>query len=368
MSRCNPQCPHRQLANHHILFVHLGALGAVVRSTSLLAAIQRKYPQSHITWVTDPLAAKLLRGHPRIHRVLTTEAPDLLKLSALHFDVALNIDKSLEAGGVLAQASFDQLYGFEIDAQTGAILPANAGAEELWRLGLDNDLKFHVNQKPETQLMVEALELGFFQRDEYDLPLTSEELAEAARRRVQWQSAQGPVFGLNTGCSDVIPMKKWTVAFHRQVIQSLFQEGFRNIVLLGGPEDTSRNREIAQGLPVVQSSTQSGLRDGLISVEACDLIVTGDSLGLHMAIARRKFSVAWFGPTCAHEIDLYDRGVALRSQLACSPCWRRSCHNPSMCYDQVEVREVLQAVQKGVQCIQATQEPRQDPLRIPIEL
>ena len=34
---------------------------------------------------------------------------------------------------------------------------------------------------------------------------------------------------------------------------------------------------------------------------------------MHMAIALRKHAVAWFGPTSAPEIDLYNRGVKLVS-------------------------------------------------------
>ena len=44
-------------------------------------------------------------------------------------------------------------------------------------------------------------------------------------------------------------------------------------------------------------------------MNACDIVVSGDSLGMHMAIGLKKWVVAWFGPTCHQEIDLYDRGA-----------------------------------------------------------
>ncbi|MEN0060099.1 MAG: glycosyltransferase family 9 protein, partial [Bdellovibrio sp.] len=116
------------------------------------------------------------------------------------------------------------------------------------------------------------------------------------------------------------------------------------VVLLGGPEDTARNQDIAEGLPVISSETQSGLRDGLVSVAACDVVITGDSLGMHMAISQQKHVVAWFGPTCAHEIDLYDRGSHILTQSPCSPCWKRTCENAVMCYDQVSLEEMIDAV------------------------
>lgn len=305
-----------------------------------------------ITWVTDAPAHQLLQNHPSIDRVMTSAEKDLLSLAALEFDVAFVIDKSLKAVGVLKKTNVDQVYGFTADPKTGAILPATEAAQELWQLGLNNHQKFFVNQKTETQLMIEALELGPWQRDDYFLPLTECEEKNRIERRGQWsQSGQKILVGLNTGCSAVIAYKKLSVDMQRRVIQKLASESNIQIVLLGGPEDTNRNAQIAHGLPVVNTVTVSGLRDGLVSVAACDVVLTGDSLGMHMAISQKKYVVAWFGPTCAHEIDLYDRGSKILAPVACSPCWKRDCSQAQMCYDQVSEEEIIQAIKKGIDVV-----------------
>lgn len=347
---CDEACAHRDIVQTRVLLVHLGALGAVVRSTALLKSIKRKYHASHITWITDAPAHHLLKNNSLIDRVLTTSTEDLLSLQALHFDVALVIDKSLKASGVVKSTMADQIFGFCADERTGAILPVTESARELWEIGLNNQKKFFENKKTEIQLMSEALELSSWNRDEYFVPLSSEEKALSIERRGRWQMAAAqPVIGLNTGCSSVIPYKKWTVDYHRQVIAQLSVWGFKNIVLLGGPEDQERNKQIAQGLPVIFSPTNLGLRDGLVSVDACDVVISGDSLGMHMAIARKKYVIAWFGPTCAHEIELYDRGEALVVDMECSPCWKRDCQKQSMCYDQISLQKIELALQRGVQ-------------------
>ena len=344
---CDEQCPHQDVAQISLLIVHLGALGAVVRSTALLRAIKRKYPKSFLTWVTDSPAHHLLRGHPVIDRVLTTQASDLLQLGALEFDIAFVVDKSLKAAGILKQTQVDQVFGFVSRPQNGAILPATPAAEELWSLGLDNQKKFHVNRKAEVQLVHEALELGPYRRDEYWLPLDADENEKALHRRQEWLSVRNKkiLIGLNTGCSDVIPHKKLTVDYHRQLIKKISTEfPSAEIVLLGGPEDSERNSQIAAGLEIISSATNSGLRDGLISISCCDVVVTGDSLGMHMAISQQKQIVAWFGPTCAHEIDLFDRGIHVLTMSSCSPCWKRTCANTTMCYDQVSLEELVNAI------------------------
>ncbi|MES2856263.1 MAG: glycosyltransferase family 9 protein, partial [Bdellovibrionota bacterium] len=268
------------------------------------------------------------------------------QLSTLEFDVALIVDKGMKAAGVMKLTSADLIYGFKVDSRTGAVLPATAAAEELWEIGLSDQKKFFENTKPETQLAHEALELGPWRRDDYVLELSPDEKIEAARRKRGWAPRNGLIVGLNTGCSNVIPYKKLTVEMHRLLAVRLLALGHK-VVLLGGKEDSTANERIAYGLDVVQSPTDRGLRDGMISMEACDVVVSGDSLGMHMAIALKKWTVAWFGPTCAVEIDLYDRGVRVLTSAPCSPCWKRSCNKSPMCYDLVSIDELIEGVRAG---------------------
>lgn len=345
---CDPLCPHMSVPSVRILLVHLEALGAVVRSTALLPAIRRKYPGAHITWITQKPAHLLLAENPLIDRVLTTDADDLLKLSALEFDIALMVDKGQKSAGILKLTHADLVYGFTVDPRTGAVLPASEAARELWEIGLSDRKKFVENRKTETQLAHEALELGPWVRDEYVLRLNESEKREAARRRREWAPNGELIIGLNTGCSGVIQYKKLTIEKHRELIAELARTGVR-IVLLGGKEDAERNEKIAAGLPVICSPTDKGLRDGITSVEACDVVVTGDSLGMHLAIALQKWTVAWFGPTCAHEIDLYDRGLHVLSAASCGPCWKRSCSRETMCYDLVSIDELMKGIALGTE-------------------
>lgn len=349
-TRCDAACESRNLLRSSVLIIHLGAMGAVVRSTALIAPIRQRFGGAQITWVTDAPCDRLLAGHPRIDRVVRADAEGLLSLDGRQFDVAFVIDKSEKASGILSRFRVDQVYGFRTDPQFGKILPATPAAMDLWSIGLDDELKFFINQKTENQLVHEALELGEYRREEYDLPLTSEEEALAEQRAASWRrNPSQPVIGLNTGCGPLMPAKKWSVDFHRQVIRRLRDIGLQNLVLLGGPEDEDRNRQIGEGLDIIESPCRQGIRDGLVSLQACDVVLTGDSFGMHAAIARRKFVIAWFGPSCAHEIDLYERGVKLFAAVDCAPCWKRHCAKEIMCHDRVSLKDVEAAVRRGVQ-------------------
>ncbi len=351
---CDQLCPSLSVPSTRVIVISLEAMGAVLRSTVLLPAIKSKFPNSHITWVTKKPMQEILQTNPYIDRVFTTAADDLLALSALEFDIAYVVDKSLQAAGVLKNTSADLIYGFVADPNSGAILPATSGARELWEIGLSDEKKFFQNKKAESQLLLETMELSHYQHRGYASPLHGKDLKVVAQRRRAWQKGNEPIIGINTGCSGVIPYKKLSVNFQRQMIREFQRLKLGTVVLLGGPEDTVRNQQIAYGLNVIESPTTAGVRDGFLSAAACDIIVTGDSLGMHMGIALEKWVVAWFGPTCAHEIELFGRGKKVLSQISCGPCWKRVCQNKPMCYDLVPFSEMVLGVQEGIAWLNST--------------
>jgi heptosyltransferase-2 len=246
--------------------------------------------------------------------------------------------------GIRKLAKPDVCYGFAVDPRNGATIPANSAAIELWDMGLNNNKKFFENKKTELQLVAEALELPY-RRDEYVIRLDESERTLSEERFKTWsRSGETTLIGLNTGTSGVVPNKTISIEFWRTLIKQFSDRPEVQMVLLGGSSDEERNRKISNGLSVILSPTQLGLRDGLASVNAMDVVVTGDSLGMHMAIALRKPTVAWFGPTCSHEIDLYDRGIKLATHYRCSPCWKRTCLERVPCNQAIELAQMKTAI------------------------
>jgi heptosyltransferase-2 len=283
-----------------------------------------------------------------VQQVFTTSSEDLLHLRACEFDVAFAIDKSPAAAAICESVRVGERRGFAFDGLDLAVIPYNKEATELWDIGLDNLLKFEVNRKPESQLLAEALKLPY-RRDDYQVFLSTGEQSNIENLHRAWsENGHYLLVGINTGCSRTIAAKKLSLSGYIQLIEKLLVRKRWRVVLLGGPEDTIRNQRLANLFPeVILTPTENGLREGLVSVGACDTIITGDSLGMHMGIALKKWVVPWFGPTCGHEIDLFDRGMAIYSAAKCSPCWRRSCHEPVMCYDQVDFSQICEAVAQG---------------------
>ncbi|MFQ5772313.1 MAG: glycosyltransferase family 9 protein, partial [bacterium] len=95
--------------------------------------------------------------------------------------------------------------------------------------------------------------------------------------------------------------------------------------------------------------TTLGLRKGICFVNLCDVVITGDTLAMHLGIALKKYVIAWFGLTCPQEIDLYGRGIKIIRDLPCAPCWKQECDRPHgpICVTEFDLDEIIQAVKNS---------------------
>src|ERR1700690_2535937 len=100
------------------------------------------------------------------------------------------------------------------------------------------------------------------------------------------------------------------------VSSALFQKP--TFVVFGGPPEVDRNKSIvagllAAGLSCVNAGNDNALLDFASLIGLCDLLVTSDSLALHIALALEVRVVAFFAPTSAAEIELYGLGEKIAS-------------------------------------------------------
>lgn len=344
-------CPDPQPFGDKILIINLDNIGAVLMTTAQLPAIKRRYPQSTIFWLTRAGCMPVLQHNPYLHEVLPWDDDSRMLLRQMHFDLVLNADKNRNSCAFVNELNASEKRGFGLNAN-GAVIPLNAGAEYNFALGVDDDLKFYRNRRSGQEILAETWELPY-DRDAYVLNLTSAELAACDSWRAEL-GLQGSdlVIGLNTGCSPQFANKRLLVEQQADLAMRIHSEfPDSKIILLGGREDTERNYEIARlsGGHAVPTPTTLGLRSGIILENLADVVISGDSLGMHIAIGLQKYVIAWFGLSCAAEIDLYDRGVKLMRDLACAPCWKKVCDMPHgpICVTEFDLDALVREVQRA---------------------
>ena len=336
-------CKENNPIGKKILIINLDAMGDVLMTTAQLPSIKRKYSESTIYWVTLKIAAPLLYNNEFIDKVFIYDAESISILNEIEFDIVMNVDKSQRSCALLNSVKAKKKLGFGLD-KNGVIVPVNEGAFYNYNLGMDDNFKFKVNQRTGQDYLAETFELEY-KRDEYIFNFTKDELRfiEDYKREVRLRDTD-KIIGFNTGCSLLYPNKKMSVGQHIFLINKLLAKRKYRVMLLGGPEDTDRNKEIADYFRgrVINTPTTDGVRRGACYESIPQVIITGDSFGMHLAIALKKHVIAWFGLSCWTEIDLYGRGVKIyQENLECSPCWKKQCPFDLECIKNLDLNRIL---------------------------
>jgi heptosyltransferase-2 len=333
-----------------ILVLKIGALGDVLRTTPILRALARDASPHHVTWVVGEAAAPLLEGHARIDRLLVPSAETSAHLSVQEFDLVLSLDKDAYSTSIATSVRASEKRGFGRD-RFGSLVPIHPDARYAYDLGLSDRLKFHENTKTYQQIVFEMCGLAW-NGEEYDVPALDTDSLDASWRDAHLEAAGvpttgGPVVGFNTGAGGVFANKAWTVDGYVELARRLSSDGCR-VVLLGGPSEIGRNARIADaaGGAVVDTGGHRTLAQFARLVGACDLVVTGDTLGMHLAIAARVPVIVLFGSTCPQEIELYGRGEKIVTPIGCHPCYLRSCSISPSCQDLIRPEAVLAACRR----------------------
>ncbi|MCK6605508.1 MAG: lipopolysaccharide heptosyltransferase family protein [Ignavibacteriaceae bacterium] len=338
-------CREHDPAGTRILIINLDAMGDVLMTTSQLPALKKKYPVSEIHWLTEKISAPLLLNNQYIDKVHVFSYESLLILENIEFDVAVNLDKSQKAASALNKIKAEKKMGFGLSS-TGKIIPVNEGAVYNYRLGMDDHLKFRVNTRTKTDYVAETMEIDY-DRSDYVFNFTENELEYIRNFRSLVGIRESDfVVGFNTGCSTLFPNKKMTVDQHIKLIQKFIDETNFRIMLLGGPEDKERNEHINSAFSgkIINTPVSDGVRKGACYESLADVIITGDSFGLHLGIALKKYTIVWFGLSCHTEIDLFDQGVKFYPRdLFCSPCWKKSCPYNLECVDMIDLDGMFRA-------------------------
>lgn len=340
-------CTHYEPMGKRILIVKLDAIGDVARTTPLLQPLREKYHPCHITWLVAPAAEEMLRGNPMIDLLLPYTLESLESLRIQKFDLVLSLDKTPRATAVGTWAQAKEKLGFGL-SEFGTIYPLDAKAEYAFQLGLDDDLKFKKNTRTYQDVIFEVVGIPY-EHQEYCITLDQADRDHANRfLSLMATSAKDTVIGLNLGGGSAFAHKMWDHRTAERFIVELINEIDCRVLLLGGRREARTIDEIVQTrLPhVTNAGTDNTIRQFQAIISRCDVVVTGDSLGMHLAIAEKRPTIVLFGPTCPQEIELYGRGEKIVSPVACAPCYRSHCDRDESCMQAIDPKEVVEAVKR----------------------
>ena len=362
-----------------LLVLKTGALGDVLRTTSILTGLEERHGAGlEITWVTARAARPLLAGLAetgRIARLIDVDpkavppglAADLVNglAAGSAFDQVLSLDDEepmcalatevvcpgavveQRSGAFDAQRIEERIVGAYLDATGERRYTRAAGPwfdmGLLSRRGKDaaDALKVQ-NHKSHPQIYADMFGIAPGQPG---LPLLDREESGAADfYSLGKLGARGPVIGLNTGAGGRWTSKTMPLREVVRLIEHLHRSmaGQVHFLLLGGPSEAERNQTIAMHAAnladpphVVDGGSENSLGEFAALIDRLDLLISSDSLALHLAIARRRPIVSFFAPTSAAEIELYGLGEKVLSTARDYCSYRKDADNSTLTAERI---------------------------------
>jgi heptosyltransferase-2 len=166
----------------------------------------------------------------------------------------------------------------------------------------------------------------------------------SAKKFVKNLNLRKPVIGLNVGVGTKWPSKGWPIKRWKELIEKLGSDKY-NLLLLGGPEEIEAIKELKKELAdVIDTGCDNSLLEFTTIINLCDILITADTLALHIGTALEKKIIALFGSTSANEIELYGKGVKLSSPGGCNCYYRKYCAEEVSCMEKITSEMVIEAI------------------------
>jgi heptosyltransferase-2 len=276
-----------------IALIKTGALGDVVRTTSLLPALRRKFAGSDITWITSSAGLPLATGHESVEAVTIDDMADASWRHA-RYDWLISLDddraccelattlNAARLSGAYLAPSGERTYTDDLAPWfgMGILRPGSLGG-----LVAANDLK-RANSRTYAELLYAGLGLP------HPIATPSVVLPRAARENAAaWLAARGMfakmTIGMNTAAAGRWRFKSWTVDATAALARRLADAGWM-VLVLGGRAEADRNAAIcarAADARVLAGPSDFDVLSFAALIAECAALVCSDSLAMHLAIA-----------------------------------------------------------------------------------
>jgi len=344
---------------NRILIVRLGALGDVVHAIPVAAALRRAFPAARIDWLVSAKHREILDLVPVIdRRLVISDRPSagqgvktngtslfaaIRELRKSRYDVAIDL-QGLIKSAVLARASgaprvvgFSSRYARERAARlfyTEAFDPGRGGLYD-----------------PRETRHVVDINLGLLSilgitspEREFPIDTIDSETARTAR-----EQAGGRYALLNPGAA--WPNKRWPPERLAAIASELHaRHGLRSVVLWGPGEEALAAAVAASANGAAVVSPRTTIADIVALARGAVLMVSGDTGPTHIAAAVGTPIVGIYGPTRpARNGPMSPLDVTVTRDSVCQCHHLRRCTRDRMCLLDIEVAEVLGAVERRLE-------------------
>ena len=332
------------------LIIKLGAIGDVIRTTSIIQGLKLKYKGARIDWVTKRESFDVLKNNNLVEKVYLIDS-NLTEIKNKNYDLVISLDDDEDACRMASDVKCKKIIGAFIDNGKKVYTKDSSiwfdmGLISIFGKRKADELKAE-NKKTYQELIYSVLDLKY-EKQEPVLRLNDKETEFGKKFSSKNNIGKGDlVIGINTGAGGRWEDKKLSVSQTAKMIDNLNNQ-IKNvkIILFGGPEEKERNENIKKSAKtkIIDAGCSNSLMEFASLVNLCNILVTSDSLALHIGTALKKKIVVFFYPTSASEIELYGRGIKIigKGKDYCS--YKPKCDYPP----KWDISEIVDAVNKLV--------------------
>lgn len=312
---CN-NCNHYDQIKENILIIKLGAIGDVIRTTTLLHRLKKDFPKSKIWWLT--LTPEILPDE--VDKKLLFNLNSVLTLREINFNLLINLDKDSEACALTSQLNAKVKRGFIL--KNGVCAPIDKHAKNKYFTGLFDDVS-KANKKSYQKEIFEICNFTF-NGEKYILP--KKDFSDK-----KWIFEKNKkVVGLNTGCGLRWPTRLWSDENWIITAKTLLKNGFE-VIILGGEQEDLKNKKIAKKSGAKYFGFYN-LEKFISLVDKCDLVVTAVSMTMHLTIGLNKKIILFNNIFNKHEFELYSLGEIVEPESQCECYFAQECEKNCMQY------------------------------------
>jgi len=344
-----------------ILVIRLDLLGDVVMSLPVVQAFKESYPNAVVAMLVTPYTAPLLEDVPSIDRVFVID-PNAVRRPRNWFHVRkyrslFFLIRELRAFqpdiAVSLFGQFACLFAFISGAPTrvGYASEAYPGTLTLALPGRRYDTPHH----EVAYVLRLARAAGATVRDNTPrMTASPRAIADIEQQLTGRATGQRPRVVLHVGSNNG-NAKRWRMDSWARLADQLVAQYGATVIFSGAARDHSLVCRVRRQM--LQPSTNMTGHTDLASLKALlstvDVVITGDSVPVHLASALGTPVVGIYGPTDPRVYGPYSQPHhVVRAGLPCSPCynllataecpWRVT---PAPCMSAVGVEDVLAAVE-----------------------
>ncbi len=333
------------------LLVRLGALGDIVHAIPVAAALRRAFPAARLDWLVSAKHREILDLVPVVDRRLvindradagggTPMLAAIRELRRARYDVALDLQGLIKSAVLARSSGAARVVGFVSSYARERLARAfYTDAYDPGRGGLYD---------PRETRHIVHINLGLLE----PLGLTAvapefpiERVDSAVARQIGERTA-GRYALLNAGAG--WPNKRWPPARFGAVAAALRERHGLTSVVLWGPVERALGEEVVAGSSgAAMLSPATSIADLVALARGAALMISGDTGPTHVAAAVGTPIVGIFGPTRpARNGPWLPEDVTVSRDAICVCHHSRTCHLAAMCVTDIQVDEVLSAVER----------------------